>query len=89
MKDSTIFSFSLTHPVSQLSLEIFTLSGRKIHSQVDFSAREPGYYDDIIWYGNDYNFDPVGTGVYLYKAVAIPANGEETAESYGKLVLIK
>ncbi|MGH8015840.1 MAG: C25 family cysteine peptidase, partial [Candidatus Zixiibacteriota bacterium] len=48
MSERTNFSFSLTQPVSQFSLEIFTLSGRKINS-FDRYALAPAYYDDIVW----------------------------------------
>ncbi len=88
MQDSTRFSFTLTQPVSKMAIEIYTLSGRKIHSLVDNSRRDPGYYDDIIWHGKDFDYSPVATGVYIFKAVATPENRGEAAEQFGKLVVI-
>jgi hypothetical protein len=87
MKDSTRFSLELTQPVRSFTLEIFTLSGRKIKS---FGPQrpDPGYYDDIVWYGRDTNGDRVATGVYIYKATAFPLNGGDEIESFGKVVVI-
>ncbi|MFH1373030.1 MAG: type IX secretion system sortase PorU [bacterium] len=87
MKDFTRFSAQLSRPVSQFLLEIFTLSGRKIKS---FGPLYPsaGYYDDIVWYGRDDSGDRVATGVYIYRATAVPADGGETVESFGKVVVI-
>lgn len=86
MVDKTSFSFSLTQSVDRFSLEIFTLSGRQINS-FDRYALAPAYYDDIIWDGRDAYGDRVATGVYLYKATAIPAAGSQV-EEFGKVILI-
>jgi len=88
MKDSTRFSFYLTQPTGQISLEIYTLSGKKIKSMVHYGLRQPGYYDDITWYGEDSDRDRVATGVYIYKASAVPSTGQKAVESFGKLVVI-
>jgi len=87
MKESTRFSFYLTDRVEKFSLELFTLSGKKIKSFYRHSL-EAGYYDDIEWYGRDTDGSRVATEVYIYKATAYPANGGDKVESYGKLVLI-
>lgn len=86
MSAQTSFSFSLTQAVEKFSLEIFTLSGRKINT-FDRYALTPSYYDDIVWDGRDAYGDRVATGVYLYKATAIPTSGDEVKE-FGKIVLI-
>ncbi|MDF1546158.1 MAG: C25 family cysteine peptidase, partial [bacterium] len=88
MADSTRFSYYLTQPVRSFSLEIFTLSGRKIRSFKQVGRRTAGYYDDIVWYGDDFAADRVATGVYIFKAEAIGENGDLATESFGKLVLI-
>ncbi len=87
MKDSTRFSAYLSRPVERFLLEIFTLSGRKIRT---FGPHRPspGYFDDIIWYGRDENGDRVATGVYIYKATAIPVARGDKVESFGKVVVI-
>ncbi len=86
MADQTSFSFSLTQSVDRFSLEIFTLSGRKINSFNRYTLAA-AYYDDIIWDGRDAYGDRVGTGVYLYKATAVPSNGDKV-EEFGKVILI-
>ncbi|UCG60625.1 MAG: type IX secretion system sortase PorU [Candidatus Zixiibacteriota bacterium] len=87
MKESTRFSFYLTQPTEKFSLELCTLSGRKIKSFFRY-ALEPGYHDDIEWYGTDADGSRVATEVYIYKATAYPAAGGEKVESFGKLILI-
>jgi len=86
MQETTRFSYRLTRPAERLSLDIFTLSGRKIQSFQRFPT-VPGYYDDIVWNGDDYAGDRVATGVYIYKATAVAADGG-TVESFGKVVVI-
>ena len=87
MQESTKFSFYLTEQAEKFSLELFTLSGKKIKSFHRYSL-QPGYYDDIEWYGRDNDGSRVATEVYIYKATAYPASGGDKVESFGKLVLI-
>ncbi len=86
MSERTSFSFSLTQAVDRFSLEIFTLSGKKINS-FDRYALAAAYYNDIVWDGRDAWGDRVATGVYLYKASAVPAAGSQV-EEFGKVILI-
>jgi hypothetical protein len=88
MKDSTRFSLEITQPVRNLTLEIFTLSGRKIKCFTASHPLLPGYYDDIVWRGEDASGDRVATGVYIYKATAVPVNGGEAVQAFGKVVVI-
>ncbi len=87
MRDSTRFSGYLTQPVARFQLDIFTLSGRKIRS---FGPLYPpvGFFDRIVWDGRDEAGDRVATGVYIYKATAVPAAGGAEAESFGKVIVI-
>jgi len=86
MADSTRFSFELTGNVDNLTLDIFTVSGRKIQSFYR-TGLQPQYYDDIVWYGQDFTGRRVATGVYIYKASALRADGH-SIESFGKVVVI-
>ena len=86
MQESTRFSYRLTRPVARLSLDIFTLSGRKIRTFDRFPTGS-GYFDDIVWYGDDFSGDRVATGVYIFKATAVAAEGG-TVDSFGKVVVI-
>ena len=86
MADSTRFSFELTGDVERVTLDIFTVAGRKIQSFYR-TGLQPRYYDDIVWYGQDYSGRRVATGVYIYKASAQTSDGK-AIESFGKVVLI-
>jgi len=89
MQDSTRFSLVLTGPTRQLTLEIFTLSGKKIWSFSHGQSLPAGHFDDITWYGRDsVTFDRVATGVYIFKAVAFSSTGGDRAEAFGKVVVI-
>ena len=87
MNENTRFSYYLTQRVEKFSLNIYTLSGRKIRTFERYPT-ESGYFDDIEWYGDDFHGDRVATGVYLYKAMANPISGEDAVEVYGKVVVI-
>jgi hypothetical protein len=87
MSDSTTFSFHAARHLESFSLEIFTLSGRKIKSYSQ-SSLFPGYHDEIVWSGEDFAGDRVATGVYIYKATARSTDGREPIEVFGKVVVI-
>ncbi len=87
MRDSTRFSVYLSQPVEHFFLDIFTLSGRKIKSFGPYSLTA-GYFDDIVWKGEDYRGDRVATGVYIYKATAVPERSEKKVEMFGKVIVI-
>jgi hypothetical protein len=87
MADSTNFAFHSLRPLEKFSLEIFTLSGRKIRV-FDLYSLVAGYNDDIIWRGNDFSGDRVAAGVYVYKGTAHPVGGFAEATLYGKVVVV-
>ena len=87
MNGETRFSYRLTRQVEKFSLQIFTLSGKKIRS-FDRYSLVPSYYDDILWYGEDADGDRVATGVYIFRAVATPISGGEIVEEFGKVIVI-
>lgn len=87
MNISTTFSYRLNKMAEKFSLEIFTLSGRKIKSFERYAV-SADYHADIKWYGDDADGKRVATGVYIYKALAVTENGGETVESFGKVVVI-
>jgi hypothetical protein len=91
MGESTTFYFELTQAVDQLSIEIFTLSGKKIWKTSRFGL-DADYYPNsslsIVWDGRDIDGDRVGTGVYIYKTTAVPRTSGETIEEFGKIVVV-
>ena len=91
MGDVTTFYFQLTQPVNQITFEIFTLSGKNIWSRRSYSLGADSYPNSasrIVWDGRDDDGDRVATGVYLYKATAVPQNGGEAVEEFGKIVVV-
>jgi len=91
MADSTTFYFELTQPVERFSLELFTLSGKKIMALTNWGLAADNYPNEdvsLVWNGRDADGDRVATGVYIYKASARPINGGDEVELFGKLVVI-
>ncbi|MBD3404446.1 type IX secretion system sortase PorU [candidate division GN15 bacterium] len=84
--DVTTFFFELTQPVSLFNLDIYTLSGRKIKSLERRNV--PVGSHEIYWDGRDADGDRPATGVYIYKATAVPASGGDGVESFGKIVVV-
>ncbi|MDZ4722982.1 MAG: type IX secretion system sortase PorU [candidate division Zixibacteria bacterium] len=91
MVDLTTFYFELTQAVERFNLDIFTLSGRKIKSYSQYGLGADNYPNGsfgLTWDGRDTDGDRVATGVYIYKATAVPEAGGEPLESFGKIVVI-
>ena len=91
MAEATTFYFELTNPAERFTLEIFTLSGRKIKSMERMDLSADNYPNDAVsigWDGRDMVGDRVATGVYIYKATAVPQSGGRAVESFGKVVLV-
>jgi hypothetical protein len=91
MSGWTQFYFELTGSADRLTLEIFTLSGRKIKSMDQIDLPADNYPNDAVsvgWDGRDAVGDRVATGVYIYKATAVPRSGGGPVEAFGKVVVI-
>lgn len=91
MAEATTFYFELTNPAERFTLEIFTLSGRKIKSMERMDLLADNYPNNNVsigWDGRDMVGDRVATGVYIYKATAVPQSGGRAVESFGKVVLV-
>jgi hypothetical protein len=86
MSDETLFSFSLTGPARQVSLKIFTLSGRKI-KEISRDYLRADYHEFYRWNGTDNLGDRVANGVYLYKVTAASEATGEVVEAVGKVVV--
>ncbi len=91
MQAATKFYFELTQPVDRFVMDIFTLSGRKIRTFIGSNLPADNYPNgefEIVWDGRDAGGDRVATGVYIYKATALPRNGGPAAQSFGKVVVV-
>jgi len=87
MNDRTMFSFALTTDARLVSLDIFTLSGKKIMHYEQNSVPDD-YYEFYEWDGRDSDGDRIATGVYIYKVTVFSIDSDEVAESFGKVVVI-
>ena len=69
------FTFEITNN-AEISLDIFTLAGRRIRSfiKMEFDA---GYHT-IDWDGNDTFGSTISNGVYLYRIKALGINTSQT-----------
>ena len=91
-RDQTVFAYELTAPAADISLKIYTVSGRLVRRfrLLDFvddpDPLESGYHEQT-WDGTDKNGEEVANGVYYFK---FSAKGEKkTIEKTGKIVRIK
>ena len=91
-KEETVFAYELTAPAEDISLKIYTVSGRLVRrfELPDFvddpDPLEPGYHEQT-WDGTDGNGDEAANGVYYFR---FSAKGEnKSIEKTGKIVRIK
>jgi hypothetical protein len=71
-----------------VSVQIFTVSGKLVKSIVHQVYSEGYRVDDIAWDGLDDYGDPIGKGVYVYKLNVRDSNGN-SAHKFQKLVLLR
>ncbi len=79
-QSATQFTFEITTP-AEISVDIFTLGGRKIHS-LGRRLYNTGYHT-INWDGRDAFGDQIANGVYLYRLKA--SNDDQTVSTIGRL----
>lgn len=91
MQEQTTFYFELTTSVTTMSIEVFTLSGRRIWSVNGHALRADNYPNgsfSAVWDGRDNDGSRVASGVYIFKATAEPDGGGDAVESFGKIVVV-
>jgi hypothetical protein len=79
-RNTTQFTFELTAP-AEVSIDIYTLGGRRIHT-IEKRSFPTGYHT-IDWDGRDAFGDPIANGVYLYRVKA--RNESKTVTTIGRL----
>jgi hypothetical protein len=86
----TLIIYELTQPLDDLVIEIFTLSGYKLHKIDAFNARVGiplgaiGYHE-VPWNGRDMNEDFVANGIYFYR-IRGKSQSEDLLGPVGKMV---
>ncbi|NIP41400.1 MAG: type IX secretion system sortase PorU [candidate division Zixibacteria bacterium] len=89
--DETQFYYELSSDASEVSIDIFTLNGRKIHTLRNLPGRE-GENLSSLWDGRDNLGDKLANGVYIYKLSIRTAESMAdniSLEKFGKLVILK
>ena len=86
-EDEVDFVFTNEVAISEGSIGIFTVSGKKVaHIEVPAAARSPGQ-NAVRWNGRTFNGDEVANGTYLFVA-SVEQNGRKTTQR-GTLVRMK
>ncbi|NQV40868.1 MAG: hypothetical protein HQ506_00825 [Candidatus Marinimicrobia bacterium] len=86
----TLIIYELTQPLDEVVIDIYTLSGYKLHTIDVFSARVSiglgaiGYHE-VPWNGRDRSDDFVANGVYFYR-IKGKLDDEEIVGPVGKMV---
>ncbi len=86
----TLIIYELTQPLDDIAIEIFTLSGYKLHSIDAFNARVGiplgaiGYHE-VPWNGRDRDEKFVANGMYFYR-IRGNSEGQELLGPVGKMV---
>ena len=86
----TLIIYELTQPLDEVVIDIYTLSGYKLHTIDVFSARVSiglgsiGYHE-VPWNGRDRSDDFVANGVYFYR-IKGKLDNEEIVGPVGKMV---
>jgi hypothetical protein len=84
-RGATNLTYTLTQPAEEVSLRIYTLSGRKIFGRNDLPAEAgPNVFH---WDGADAEGDPLANGVYLVKLTA--RRFGKTVSAIGKIIILK
>jgi hypothetical protein len=88
--DQTRFYYELSTEATAVSMDIFTLAGRKIHSFRDMPGRSGENITDF-WNGKDIWGDKLANGIYIYKLSVRAAMGstDKTIEKFGKMVILR
>ncbi len=84
-EDFTIFSYSLTHAVSQIRIRIFDAKGRLVRTLLNNSAT--GSTGRVIFDGLDDNKNPLKIGIYIVLLEAF-YNSSVSTETVKKVVVI-
>jgi len=83
--DKTFFTYLLTKDADEVTISIYTPTGRLLAKLQD--ASNYSGYNEELWDGRDTDGKPLANGTYLYKIKA--RCGDEKIEKVGKLVVLR
>ena len=84
-RDRTTLTYELNRDVDEISISIYTISGRRIR-RIENAPVQKGY-GEVMWDGKDDEGEPIANGTYIYK-IHVTSNGSET-QAVGRLAILK
>ena len=85
IRTNTVFTYNLAQAPDQVTVKIYTVSGRLIRTIEDASARRG--YNETDWDARDENGERLANGVYFYKAIV--KTGAHRIEKIGRLAILR
>ena len=85
LKRRTTFTYQLTLDADEVTITIYTVSGRRVNVLKEASAKEG--YNEVMWDAQDAEGIPLANGVYFYKIRAVV--GDKKVESIHRLAVIR
>ena len=82
---NTVFTYNLAQAPDQVTVKIYTVSGRLIRTIEDASARRG--YNETDWDARDENGERLANGVYFYKVIV--KTGAQGIEKIGRLAILR
>jgi len=85
-KDKVIFAINLSAPADEITIKIYTLTGKLVKT-IQTSATDSAGYKTIDWFGKDDKEDILSVGTYIYKLTV--RDKERKIEKIGKLTILR
>jgi len=85
MRDKTTFTYQLSRATDEVSISIYTKSGRLICQLQDCSSRKG--YNEKEWNGRDQDGRQLANGIYLYKILM--KDDKDQLPAYGRLAILR
>ena len=85
IRTNTVFTYNLAQAPDQVTVKIYTVSGRLIRTIEDASARRG--YNETDWDARDENSERLANGVYFYKVI-VETDGCKI-EKIGRLAVLR
>ena len=85
IRTNTVFTYNLVQAPDQVTVKIYTVSGRLIRTIEDASARRG--YNETDWDARDENGERLANGVYFYKVI-VETDGRKI-EKIGRLAILR
>lgn len=85
LKRETTFTYQLSLDADEVSITIYTTSGRKVKTLREVSGNEG--YNESVWDARDDDGVLLANGVYFYRIRAVA--GEQTSQLLGRLAVLR